>query len=291
MKSMTGFGRGEYQGEGFSLQVEAKSLNHRFMEIVLRLPRRYQILEERIRREIQVRFNRGRFEIQARLIGTPSGTALLFVDRDLAARYLRILRELKAEFGLSGEVTVGDLLRLKEIFVLAEAPPEIETLWQEFEPALTQALEALSEMRSQEGIYLREAIYQHLKSLGGLLSSIEGLKEKHLKEAYRRLEERLAKLLRDQGLDPLRLHQEAAVLADRLDFTEELDRLKSHREHFVKIMEGLGPHGRKLDFLCQEMFREINTLANKAASAEISHLAVEVKAVIEKIREQVQNIE
>jgi len=291
MKSMTGFGRGEYQGKGFSLQVEVKSLNHRFMEIILRLPRRYHVLEERIRREIQARFNRGRFELQARLIGTPSETALLFVDRALAAQYLRTLRELKVEFGLSGEIEVRDLLRLKEIFILAEAQPEIETLWQEFEPALTEALAALSEMRSQEGVYLKEVICQHLKTLDELLLQIENIKEKHFEEARRRLEERIMSLLGDKGFDPIRLHQEAAILADRLDFTEELDRLKGHREHFAKVIEGTGPYGRKLDFLCQEMFREINTLANKAASAEISQLAVEVKAVIEKIREQVQNIE
>jgi len=291
MQSMTGFGRGEYQGKDFSLQVELKSLNHRFKEIILRLPRRYQALEERIRREIQSRFHRGRFELQARLFGSPPETASLFVDRALVGQYVRALRELKAEWGLSGEIEVRDLLYLKEIFSLVEAQPETETLWLEFEPAFREALTALSEMRRQEGRYLKEVLAQHLKGLDELLLRIESLKDSHFEEAYQRLEKRLKTLLGDKGLDPLRLHQEAALLADRLDFSEELDRLKNHRKHFTKVMEGPGPHGRKLDFLCQEMFREINTLSNKAASAEISHLAVEVKAVIEKIREQVQNIE
>ncbi len=291
MKSMTGFGRGEYLGEGFSLQVEVKALNHRFMEIICRLPRRYQILEERLRREIQKRFHRGRFEVQVRLLGTPPETARVFVDRGLLSQYLTHLRLLAAEFGLAGELSVSDLLRLKEIFVLSEDQPETEALWAELKPALEEALANLSEMRLREGAYLKEALKAHLRDLDGLLARIAELKEGHFREAYRRLEERLTKLLGDQGLDPLRLHQEAAILADRLDFTEELDRLQSHRRHFEKIMEEPGPHGRKLDFLCQEMFREINTLSNKAASAEISHLAVEVKAVIEKLREQVQNLE
>ncbi len=291
MQSMTGFGRGRYEGPGFVVQVEAKSLNHRFMEIILRLPRRYQVLEERIRREIQSRFQRGRFELQVRLLGTPPETAQLWVDRSLAQQYLRVLRELKAELGLWGELEMRDLLRLREIFTLTEEELEVEELWQEFSPALEEALTALEEMRLREGTYLQEALEAQLRELERLLDRIASLKEGHLQEALRRLEERLQSLLQDRGLDPMRLHQEAAILADRMDFTEELDRLRSHLQHFRALMSGEGPHGRRLDFLCQEMFREINTLANKAASAEISHLAVEVKATIEKLREQVQNIE
>ncbi|MBX6423861.1 YicC/YloC family endoribonuclease [Thermosulfurimonas sp. F29] len=291
MESMTGFGRGEFQGEGFGLQVEVKSLNHRFMEIVCRLPRRYQVLEERLRREIQARFHRGRFEVQVRLVGTPPATARVFVDRSLLSQYLAHLRSLSAEWGLSGELSVSDLLRLKEIFVLAEETPEVEALWTELSPPFFEALEQLSRMRRREGEYLREVLYAHLRELDVLLDRIASLKEGHLSEALRRLEDRLSKLLAERGLDPVRLHQEAAILADRLDFTEELDRLRSHRRHFEEVMESPGPHGRKLDFLCQEMFREINTLSNKAASAEISRLAVEVKALIEKLREQVQNLE
>lgn len=291
MQSMTGFGRGEYSGEGFQVRVEVKSLNHRFLEIICRLPRRYQILEERIRREVQNRFHRGRFEIQARVFGVPPDTARLFVDRGLLDQYLLHLRSLAAEYDLAGELSAGDLLHLREIFIQVEETPEIETLWSELAPALEKALEEVARMREKEGTYLREILLAHLQELDRWLAAIAERKENHLREAHRRLEERLQRLLADKGLDPMRLHQEAAILADRLDFSEELDRLYSHLRHFKEIMAASGPHGRKLDFLCQEMFREINTLSHKASSAEISHLAVEVKSVIEKVREQVQNLE
>ncbi|QJA06458.1 YicC family protein [Thermosulfurimonas marina] len=291
MQSMTGFGRGERQGEGFVLQVEVKSLNHRFMEVLLRLPRRYQPLEERIRRVLKERFHRGRFEIQARLSGVPPATARVFADRDLLSQYLTLLRSLRAEFGLSGEIQLGDLLRLREIFDLSEEAPPLEELWEEFGPALEEALREVEEMRTREGAFLKKALEGLLEELSGWIERLAALKDSHLTEARQRLEERLRSLLADHGLDPVRLHQEAALLADRLDFTEELDRLRAHVRHFREVLEASGPCGRKLDFLCQEMFREINTLANKAASAEISHLAVEVKSTIEKMREQVQNLE
>ncbi len=291
MQSMTGFGRGESAQPTFTLQVEIKSLNHRFQEILLRLPRRYQGLEERVRRALQERFHRGRFEVQARLLGIPPERAFLSADLALAEQYLRVARHLKATLGLSGEVTINDLLRFREIFNLTETTPELEDLWQEFEPAFSQALEELEAMRRQEGAYLREILEKHLADLDRLLDQLETLKKDHLPQAQKQLETRILKLLQGQELDPLRLHQEAVILADRIDFSEELDRLRSHRQHFSQVLSRPGPHGRKLDFLCQEMFREITTLANKAASAVISQVAVEIKTVIEKLREQVQNLE
>jgi len=291
MQSMTGFGRGEHRGKGFIVQVEIKSLNHRFQEIIVRLPSRYQILEERIRYLIRQRFHRGRFEIQARFWGIPPETAFLTVDRALALQYVRAVRQLKIDLGLSGDLTLSDLLRLRDIFHLSEPQPAVETLWSEFEPAFSRALEELEAMRIKEGTYLRQILEKHLAEMDRLLLEISKRQQTLLPEAQKKLKERILKLLEGQDLDPLRLHQEVAFLADRLDFSEELDRLYSHRKHFAEILKAEGPHGRKLDFLCQEMFREINTLSNKASSAEISRLAVEVKALIEKLREQVQNLE
>ncbi len=291
LKSMTGFGRAEANWQTWSLKVEVKSLNHRFLEIIPRLPKRYQALEEKVRREIRERFARGRFEIFVQISGSPPQVAALSLNQDLAEEYLRGLRYLKNLFHLPGEIEVADLLRMREVFSPVETEEDLEKLWQEMGPVLEKALEDLAEMRAREGAFLEGVLKEQLHKVEELLQAIERLKEPVLLAAKTRLEERVKKLLADQELDPLRLHQEIVFLTDRTDFTEELDRLKSHLVQFRKILQEEGPVGRKLDFLLQEMFREINTLANKAASAEISHLAVEVKCTLEKMREQVQNIE
>ncbi len=291
MKSMTGFGRASAEYKTFSVTTEVKTLNHRFMEVILRLPRRYQPLEERIRRLVQEVFSRGKVEVSIRITGVVPETAVVSVDEALAEQILRKVMELKAKLGLSGSLNANSLFYLKEVFLYSEPELDPEQLWKEVEPPLKEALEGVKEARAKEGEYLKSVLKRELSRMKELVRRIEELKETHLKESLRRLEERILFLLRDKGLDPLRLHQEAAILAERTDFTEELDRLKAHIKRFEEVMEEEGPVGRKLDFLCQEMFREVNTLSNKACSAEISHLAVEVKGVIEKLREQVQNIE
>ncbi|OAG27913.1 YicC/YloC family endoribonuclease [Thermodesulfatator autotrophicus] len=291
LKSMTGFGRAEEIRDTWSLRVEIKSVNHRFLEIVAKLPRRYQALEERVRRAVREKFLRGRFDIYVQLVGSPPAAQSLSFNETLARQYVEGLRYLKVALGLSGEVETRDLLRMREVFQALEAEEDLETLWNELAPALNQALDQLANMRREEGTFLERVIREQLSKLEGLLKKIEEKREEAFLMAKERLEERIKKLLSDKELDPLRLHQEVVILADRTDFTEELDRLKSHLKQFLKTLEEPGPHGRKLDFLVQEMFREINTLSNKAANAEISQLAVEVKCSLEKIREQLQNIE
>ncbi len=289
--SMTGFGRAEMVSDTWSLRVEAKSLNHRFLEIILRLPRRYQGLEEKIRRLLREWFVRGRFEIYVHILGTPPGGQELSVNTELAAQYVAKMRLLKTLLSLDGQPQVSDLLRMRDVFCALEAEEDLDALWQEIAPVLTKALEGLKEMRYTEGTYLAQTLKENIRILEEIILKIEALKGEAFDRARKRLEERLTKLLADKGLDPLRLHQEVVILADKTDITEELDRLKSHIEQFKKTLLAPGPHGRKLDFLIQEMFREVNTLSNKAALARISQLAVEAKCTLEKMREQVQNIE
>ncbi len=291
LHSMTGFGRAEEVWDTWSLRVEVKSVNHRFLEIIPRLPKRYQGLEEKIRRYIRELFKRGRFEIYVQLTGSPPQGQALNVNETLAAQYVAGLKYLKNLFGLTGEVETADLLRMRDVFAPVETEEDLEKLWQELSPVLEKALCELAEMRKKEGAFLGEVLQEQIGHLKRLLTQIEALKEPAFQAAKQRLEERLKLLLHEKGLDPLRLHQEVVILADRTDFTEELDRLRSHLAQFEKTLQGEGPHGRKLDFLIQEMFREINTLSNKAANARISHLAVEVKCTLEKMREQVQNLE
>ncbi|NPA49336.1 MAG: YicC family protein [Thermodesulfobacteria bacterium] len=291
LKSMTGFGRAEETRDTWSLRVEIKSVNHRFLEVVPRLPRRYQGLEERIRRRLRETFKRGRFDVYVQLVGSPPEGQAISVNQSLAQQYLAGLHLLKSLFGLKGEVEVTDLLRMREVFTTVETEEDLEKLWEELSPVFEKALAELAQMREKEGAFLEEVLKEQLERLKELLREIEARKEMAFQEAKKRLEERLKLLLKEKGLDPLRLHQEVVILADRTDFTEELDRLWSHLRQFEKTLGEEGPHGRKLDFLIQEMFREINTLSNKAANAEISHLAVEVKCTLEKMREQVQNLE
>ncbi len=291
LKSMTGFGRAEEILDNWSLRVEIKSLNHRFLEIFLRLPRRYQGLEEKIRRTIRQMFSRGRFEIYAYIIGTPPGVRVLNINTELAAQYISGLRLLKVLFGLSGELSISDLLHMRDIFVSMETEEDLEIVWKEFYPVFTKALQELLEMRIAEGKFLTSVLREQLDYLRKVVQKIEDLKERAAFSAKARLEERLRALLPDKDLDPARLHQEIVLLIDKTDITEELDRLRSHFHQFANILEEAGPHGRKLDFLLQEMFREINTLSTKASVAEISQLVVESKCVLEKMREQVQNIE
>ncbi|AEH43972.1 YicC-like domain-containing protein [Thermodesulfatator indicus DSM 15286] len=291
LKSMTGFGRAEEVRDTWSLRVEIKSVNHRFLEIVVRLPRRYQVLEERIRRTLRERFSRGRFDIYVQLVGSPPTAQSLSFNETLARQYVESLRYLKVVLGLAGDIEIKDLLRMREVFQAVEAEEDLEALWEELSPALIEALDHLATMREEEGKFLEGVLRDQLSKLKLLVEEIEKRRESAFLTAKKRLEDRIKKLLSDKELDPLRLHQEVVILADRTDFTEELDRLKSHIGQFEKAIEEPGPHGRKLDFLIQEMFREINTLSNKAANAEISQLAVEVKCTLEKMREQIQNIE
>ncbi len=288
---MTGFGRAEEIRDTWSLRVEIKSLNHRFLEVIPRLPKRYQSLEERIRRRLREAFKRGRFEVYVQLVGSPPEGQAISINQTLAQQYLAGLNLLKNLFGLSGRVEVSDLLRMREVFTPIETEEDLEKLWQELAPVFERALMELAQMREKEGAFLESVLREQIQLLKNLLGKIEALKERAFLEAKARLEERLKLLLAEKGLDPLRLHQEVVILADRTDFTEELDRLRSHLNQFEKTLAEEGPHGRKLDFLIQEMFREINTLSNKAANAEISQLAVEVKCTLEKMREQVQNLE
>ncbi len=291
LRSMTGFGRAEEIRDTWSLRVEVKSLNHRFLEIFLRVPSRYHALEEKIRRTIREMFSRGRFEIHAQIIGIPPKVRILKINTDLVSQYISGLRLLKAQFGLSGELTISDLLRMREIFVPIEAEEDIESLWQEFRPVLMKALQGLLNMRISEGEFLANVLQEQLDHFQKIIQKIGDLKEKAIAHAKIRLEEKINTLLNGKDLDPIRLHQEIVLLIEKTDITEELDRLQSHVHQFTNILKGPGPHGRKLDFLLQEMFREVNTLSAKAGVAEISQLVVESKCVLEKMREQVQNIE
>lgn len=292
MESMTGFGKGVFQNENFIVSVYAKSVNHRYLDIVLRLPKRYVYLEEKIRKEIAQYFERGKIDITIKCIGISPFPKEIFIDFDLAKKLKESIESMKEALGFKEELSLSDFVRFRDYLILEEKEEELEKLWEEIAPALKDALLNLKISREKEGEILKNYIIEHLKNLKNEVFEIEKIKDEVINLNKNKFKERIEKLFKEfeiKSIDENRLYQEIAYLLDRLDFTEELERLKTHITHFEEVMEG-DRCGKKLDFLCQEMFREINTLSNKAQSSEISLIAVRVKDIIEKIREQVQNI-
>ncbi|WP_456432256.1 YicC/YloC family endoribonuclease [Thermosulfuriphilus sp.] len=291
LKSMTGFARASRSFEGWRLTVELKSLNHRFLDIVIRLPKRYSPLEDRLRRELAARVSRGRLELSIQISGLPREVQVLSCNWDLARSLLTILKTLKAELGLEGEVTLAQVASFRDIIVPTEEEADLEALWRELYPVFEEALEDLISMRVREGEALYKDLKGRLQEIEGLLAQIGHLWPQAFEGAKKRLEERLTRALANIEYDSTRLAQEMAIMADKMDIHEEMVRLHSHIGQFYHYLESLNPVGRRLDFLVQEMFREVNTLSNKAQDAQINHLAVEIKGELERLREQIQNVE
>jgi len=292
LSSMTGYGRGEAVGGGCRLTVELKAVNHRFLEVVWRLPRILAPLEDGLRRMVQARVLRGRVEGYV-TVGDGGEKTLapltVRVDKALAAAYDKALRELKEICGLTGETELSILAALPGVLVTEEAPVEARALWPALERACGEALDGLIAMRRAEGDAHARDLAARLESLAVLNGRIRARSPLVVDEFRARLTARLAQVA--PGVDDTRLAAEVVLLAERSDIQEETVRLDSHVQQAVACLGTDEPVGRKLDFLLQEMQREVNTIASKAADVTIGRLVVEAKGEIEKMREQVQNIE
>jgi uncharacterized protein (TIGR00255 family) len=291
VKSMTGFGRGSHSIGEVELTAELRTVNHRFLDISLRMPRMYSCFEPRIRRVISERIQRGKVDVLITRVGGKGGLMDVVLDKDLAASYHRCLIEMKDALGIAGDITISDMLTLKEIIVPLEKEEAIEEEWPLVDTGLRAALDALDQMRATEGSALWRNIQEILLEIRQTASVIEPLVGQVTVAAQERLEKRVRDLTGGMDLDQDRLLQEAALIADRSDVTEELTRLDSHIEQFLAFGRQGSPLGRKLDFLLQELNREVNTVGSKSASTEIAARVVGIKAQLEKIREQTQNIE
>ncbi len=293
LRSMTGYGHGEVTGAGRTFIAQAQSLNHRYLEVRARLPRRLAGLEHRAQQEVQRRFGRGRFDLTVTERLTGDRPRQLRVDQGLAAAYMDALRQLQSTGRLSGELTLDHVVALRDLFILDEDQGEesLEAAWKELRPALVAALDALDAMRGREGQALEAEIVAHLGAVEATLGAVECDAPRHARAQKERMQARIAELLDGRPLDPGRLEQEVAILADRTDVSEECARLRSHLAQFRALLAEGGNQGRRFDFLLQEMNRETNTIGSKAADAETSHRVVALKAELEKIREQVQNVE
>lgn len=291
LKSMTGYGRGDGAVPGRNFTVELKAVNHRFNEVVLRLPRSLSPLEDRIRKIIQSKVARGR--IDGFLVMDENGekTTSVKVDKALAAAYYKAMKDLQESLGMEGKVKLKQIIGLPGVLSVEEPEEDVEEWWPAIQQAADGAMEHLLRMRAAEGEQLAADIS---KRIGRIERVIEKIKERSPKvvDDYReRLDQRLKDFLQEGLPDPDRLAVEVTIFAERSNITEETVRLKSHLGQVRDCLGTVEPVGRKLDFLLQEMNREINTIASKANDLEIGRWVVEVKSELEKIREQVQNVE
>lgn len=291
LRSMTGFGRGEAAGEGWLVKVEMKSVNHRYLDLAPRMSRDYGRLEETVRRVVQNRLSRGRVDVSIVVEELEPQERTVKVNMPLLRGYLAALEQIQSELPKQQDITLDQILDLPG--VLEPEDPEID--WEQLtaltEAALDQALDELETMRAQEGAVLQKDILGKLAQIQEIIVLIEK-KAPEVVEAYRlRLRERLRELLDGTSLTEERFLGEVAMFAERSAIDEEIVRLKSHIKQFEKTLESDEPVGRKLDFLLQEMNREVNTIGSKSSSIDIAGAVVEIKSVLEKIREQIQNIE
>ncbi|OIQ59460.1 hypothetical protein MOTE_11410 [Moorella thermoacetica] len=291
LNSMTGYGRGEASGAGKTVSVEIRAVNQRFLDVVVRLPRAYGALEEKIRQELKKSLNRGRVEVALTIKEDNVEKRPVNVDTGLAMAYYNALKELAQKLSISADITAAGLLSLPEVITVAEPEWDETTLWPVVARALAAALAGLLEMRRAEGQRLQADLEARAAFVRRQVEAIRDRAPEVPREYAARLRERVGELAGGMDLDPGRLELEVALMAERADITEEIVRLTSHLEQMQAAMAGAEPAGRRLDFILQEMWREINTIGSKAGDLAISHLVVAVKGELEKMREQVQNIE
>lgn len=288
---MTGFGRAEGATTLGKVVVESRSVNHRYCDINIKLPKRLSLFENRVKEIVRSQVSRGRIDVSLRLDGVGEERVQLSVDLDLAGQYYRALRDLKERLQLKDEVTLALLAGAKDLITVKEESGDIEPYWQEVLPILKQSFKNMDDMKRLEGESLTKDLQQRLEHIAQQLQIIKQQFPSRLKATFTRLHDRLRSLLEGMEGDPLRFQQEVGFLAERMDITEEIVRGESHLAQFGTLLGGNEPVGRKMDFLLQEINREINTVSAKANDAEISQNVVEIKSELEKIREQVQNIE
>ncbi len=292
IRSMTGYGRADVVGEKCGVTVEARSLNHRHLDLALKLPRSLASLELQARRLIQGQVQRGRLDVSVDFRAFAAGAGQVRVDQVRAREYVELVRTLSVELGVTGTLTVEWILERPGVLVLDEPEPLVpEEIWPLLSAALTRALAELTARRESEGEALREAVTGLRDSLANEVERMAARGPVALERQTAELRARIKRLLGDATMDERRLAMEVALWAERTDITEELARLRAHLDHFAGLLKEGGAVGRTLDFLIQEMNREVNTVASKADDLELSQSTIAAKGLLEKLREQVQNIE
>lgn len=291
IKSMTGFGRCEVAENNRKFTVEMKSVNHRYLDVNIKMPKKLNFFESAIRGELKNFISRGKVDIFISYEDFSEDTSSVRYNKELAGEYLKYLRQMAEDFGLDDDIRVSTLSKYPEVFTMEEQGIDEEELWKELKKAVTGAAEMFVQTRITEGEHLRDDLIEKLDAMLTLVDFVAERSPQIVGEYRQKLEDKVRELLADNTVDEGRLLTEVTIFADKICVDEEIVRLRSHIETTKKtLMEG-GSIGRKLDFIAQEMNREANTILSKANDLEVSNCAIELKTEIEKVREQIQNIE
>ncbi len=291
IKSMTGFGRCELMEGNRKFTVEMKSVNHRYLDVNIKMPKKLNFFESSIRNELKNYIQRGKVDIFISYEDFSETTGVVKYNKEIAGEYLTYLRQMANDFGLEDDIRTSTLSRYPEVFTMEEVTEDEEEIWKELDKALKQACEAFVETRIKEGANLKEDLIQ---KLDGMLAHVEFITDRSpqiIADYKQKLTDKVKDLLQDAQVDENRLLTEVTIFADKVCVDEELVRLRSHIEATKQALIDGGSIGRKLDFIAQEMNRESNTILSKTTDLEISNRAIELKTEIEKVREQIQNIE
>jgi len=291
IRSMTGYGSAELERDGQRLSAEVRSVNHRFCEVSIRAPKLVALFEDQIRQLVQERFSRGKITIGISWSGVGDSGEVLSLNVPVVERYVSLLQQLRDTYRLSAELNVGTLATLPDVFTWEHTALSDEQTWSLVKTVVDRACENMNAMKAREGEALARDLEKRLHIIRAELDRVVERAPFRPKEAKERLMARLKVMLDDIEMDPARIAQELALMADRLDCTEECVRLSAHLDQFRSLMDSPELSGRKLNFLLQEMNREANTIGSKANDVEIAHAVVVMKDEIERLREQVQNVE
>ena len=283
---------GEYKDDKYNISVECKTINHKYLDVNPRLPRKVSFLEDRLRQLVKDYISRGRVDMFIKFDTVSSSGAKLVYDEDLAKQYFEILKRIKDGFDLKQEINPVEISKFPEIVSVTEAEDDEEILWNALREASEKALMSLSNMRKEEGTKLEKDIIERSNLLEKYIDDVERFSDTVVEDYRSRLNQRIGEILENPALvDEARLAQEVAIYADKSSITEEIVRFRSHINQLRNTIVNDDSIGRKLDFLIQEMNREVNTIGSKSSAIDITNLVIQIKAELEKIREQVQNIE
>ena len=291
LESMTGFGRADNHSNGFSIDVEIRTVNNRYCDIFIKLPSEFQHFENEIRQVAQGKFDRGKINVTIKIDQNGNSGSRLSVNEQTLSSYLNIIDEIRNKAGIEEKPSLHDLLQFEDLFQSNALTDEAEkALLMSVKSAVSQACDKTIEMRKKEGEQLSHDLLQRIDDIENLSIEIQEIAAGRVDQAREKMRERISNLVGDESFDKERLELEIAILADKLDITEEVVRLQSHLKFFREAVSEDQAAGRKLNFLMQEILREINTIGSKANNSEISHKVVEAKERTEVIREQIQNI-
>lgn len=291
LKSMTGFGRAVEEIDGYVITVEIKSVNHRYFDFSSRIPRQYGFLDDKLKSYINSKVSRGKVECYVSVEALDTEDAAVVINKTLASAYVKALKELSGEYSLKEDFGTAFVSRLPDVFVLKKADEDEEKIWQLVKSVTDEAIEKFIQMRAVEGAKMKEDVASRAEYILDCVSFIEERSPQTVKEYNDKLVERVHEIIGDVSLDEQRIIQEVAVYADKVAVAEETVRIRSHIAQLKTFLESEEPIGRKMDFLVQEINREANTIGSKANDVEIARKVVDIKAEVEKIREQIQNIE